>query len=177
MAKYRKMLCDWDTPSIQSILRLIETQSKVTLATWAVDYAGRVLLPIWGKNYPDDPRPQEALQAARAWLAGSLKLPQAKAALLACHEAAREACGRPAAQAAARAIGQAASTIHAAAHCMGLPLYGALAVAYDELGLLAAWTQLENAAAAECWRMLDSLRAAAVPDEPNPAKFNWKCGK
>lgn len=175
MPKARKMLSDWDTPYIQSLVRLIETQSKATLAIWALDYAERVILPLWSKYYPDDLRPQNALNAAREWLSGAIKLPQAKIAILACHAAAREVDTNPVAQAAARTIGQCTSTIHSARHCIGLALYGALSVAYDTLGTDAPWKQLEQCAADECGRMLDALRAIAVEDEPNPAKIDWKC--
>ncbi len=175
MARARKMLSDWDAPYIQALVRLIETQSKPTLAHWAVDYAESVLLPLWSKHYPDDLRPQNALNAAREWLSGAIKLPQAKAVILECHAAAREAEGNPVAQAAARAIGQCASTIHSARHCIGLALYGALAVAYDTLGTKVPWEQLEQCAADECGRMLDALRAVSVDNEPNPAKIDWKC--
>ena len=169
------MLNNWDAPYIQSLVKLIETQSKSTLAHWAVNYAGQVLLPLWCKHYPDDLRPQNALTAAKNWLSGAIKLPQAKKTILECHAAAREAEANPAAQAAARAIGQSASTIHTARHCIGLALYGALAVAYDSLGTNTPWNQLEQCAAAECGRMLDALRAVAVENEPNPAKIDWNC--
>ncbi|MCR4436658.1 MAG: hypothetical protein QHH06_13095 [Clostridiales bacterium] len=175
MPKARKMLSDWDALYLQALVKLIETQSKATLVNWAVDYAERVILPLWSKYYPDDLRPQNALNAARKWLSGKIKLPQAKAAILDCHAAAREADGNPVAQAAARAIGQSASTIHSARHCIGLPLYGAIAVAYDTLGIKVPWAQMEECAADECGRMLDALRDVAVENEPNPAKIDWKC--
>lgn len=175
MPKTRKVLSDWNAPYLQLLVRLIETQSKATLVYWSADYAGRVLLPLWNKHYPDDLRPKYALIAAREWLSGAIKLPQAKTAILECHAAAREADANPVAQASARAIGQSASTIHSARHCIGLALYGALAVAYDTLGTKATWQQLEQCAADECGRMLDALRAVAVENEPNPAKIDWKC--
>jgi len=175
MPKARKMLSDWNAPYIQALMKLIETQSKSTLAHWAVDYAEQSILPLWNKHYPEDQRPQNALHAAREWLSGSIKLPQAKTSILECHAAAREADTNPVAQAAARAIGQCASTIHSARHCIGLALYGALAVAYDTLGTNASWKALEQCAADECWRMLDALQAVSVKDEPNPAKIVWKC--
>jgi len=174
MPKARKMLSDWNAPYIQSLMKLIETQSKVTLTNWAVDYAEQVILLLWRKHYPNDIRPQSALNAAREWLSGAIKLPQAKSTILECHAAARESEGNPVAQAAARAIGQSASTIHSARHCIGLPLYGAIAVAYDSLGTKATWVQVEQRAAEECERMLDALRAIAVENEPNPAKIDWK---
>jgi hypothetical protein len=175
MPKARKMLSDWDAPYVQSLVTLIETQSKATLAIWAVDYAERVILPLWSRYYPDDLRPQNALNAAREWLSGAIKLPRAKTAILECHAAAREADANPVAQAAARAIGQSASTIHSVRHCIGTALYGTIAVAYDTLGTNASWEQLEQCAANECGRMLDALRAVAIENEPNPAKIDWKC--
>lgn len=175
MARARKMLTDWQAPYIQALMRQIERQSKSTLASWAVGYAERVLLPLWSARYPDDWRPRRALEAARRWLAEEIKLPEAKVSILACHAAARESEGDPVARAAARAIGQSASTIHSARHCIGLPLYGAVAVAYDALGTSASWSELEACAAEECERMLEALRAVSVDDEPNPAKIDWKC--
>jgi hypothetical protein len=175
MPKARKMLSDWDAPYIQSLVKIIETQSKTTLAIWAVDYSEQVILTIWNKYYPDDLRPQNALNAAREWLSGAIKLPQAKTAILECHAAARETDVNPVAQAAARAIGQSASTIHSARHCIGLALYGAIAVAYDTLGTNVPWEQLEQCAADECIRMHDALRAIAVDNEPYLAKIEWKC--
>ncbi|HHX72148.1 MAG TPA: hypothetical protein GX701_04370 [Clostridiales bacterium] len=175
MAKTRKMLSDWRAPYIQSLMKLIETQSKGTLANWAVDYSEQVLLPLWNKHYPDDLRPQNALNAARQWLSGSMKLPQVKPIILECHAAARQSEGNPVAQAAARAIGQCASTIHSARHCIGLAFYGALAVAYDQLGTDSPWEQIEQFAADECCRMEAALRSVSVEDEPNPAKIDWKC--
>lgn len=175
MPKARKMLSDWNAPYIQALMKLIETQSKSTLAHWAVDYAEQIILPLWSKHSPEDQRPQNALNAAREWLSGAIKLPQAKTSILECHAAAREADTNPVAQASARAIGQCASTIHSARHCIGLALYGALAVAYDALGTNASWKELEQCAAKECWRMLDALQAVSVKNEPNPAKINWKC--
>lgn len=175
MAKTRKMLNDWYAPYLQPLIKLIETQSKETLANWAIDYSEKVLLPIWNKIYPEDLRPLNAISAARDWLAGKVKLPQVKPVILECHDAARSAEGSPAVQAAARAIGQSASTIHSARHCIGLALYGALAVAYDILGINALWEKTEQFAADECVRMYNALKAVSVENEPNPAKIDWNC--
>ncbi|MFB0920306.1 MAG: hypothetical protein QMB62_05435 [Oscillospiraceae bacterium] len=175
MAKYRKMLSDWEAPYIQSLVKLVETQSKTTLADWCIDYSELRLLPIYEATYPDDLRPRKALIASRDWLNGNIKLPQAKAYILECHAAAREAETNPAAQAAARAIGQSASAIHSASHCVGLALYGALSVAYDSAGIDTDWRELERLAAEECGRMEAALLATAVENEQNPAKMTWQC--
>jgi hypothetical protein len=175
MPKPRKMLSDCDAPYIVSLMRLIETQSKATIADWCVSYAEAHLQPVWEKAFPDDGRPRAALQAARDWLEGKIKLPVAKKFILDAHAAAREAETNPAAQAAARAIGQAASSVHSATHSLGLPLYGSLAIAYGRLGVESPWEERLRLAAEECRKMEAALKAVAVEDEPNPAKVNWKC--
>ena len=170
------MLSDINAPYLQSLMRLIETQSKTTLARWGIDYAQTNIVPIYEKMYPNDKRPMNALVAANEWLDGKVKLPYVKNIILnECHAAAREAEGSPAAQAAARTCGQAAATIHAPTHSLGLALYGALAIAYDKLGVDADWDSLVNIAAEECARMEAALQAIAVKDEPKPAKINWNC--
>ena len=157
------------------LMRLIETQSKETLVNWAVGYAEANLLPIYARHFPEDQRPQLALDYARRWLRKEVKLPEAKKYILACHEAANEAVENPAAQAAARAIGQAASSIHSAMHSLGLALYGGVAIAYDHLGMDAPWAEHEALALKECEKMLAALQAVAIPDEPNPVKVKWFC--
>lgn len=176
MPKYRKMLNDIDAPYIQSLMRLIETQSKTTLANWSIGYTRAHILPIYERAYPDDSRPWQALDAAEEWLAGNVKLPYVKNIILnECHAAAREAETALAAQAAARTCGQAAATIHTPTHSIGLALYGALACAYDRLGVDAAWDAILAVAAEACGKMESALKEVAIPNEPNPAKLNWKC--
>lgn len=178
MHKHRKMLSDWEAPYIQPLVRLIETQSRATLANWCISYSEEHILPIYEKHCPDDARPRNTLKAAREWLGGSLKPPKSIQAIRqeanAIWLAAKELDHAPAAQAAARAIGQAASTFHVVTHSTGIALYGALAVAYDRLGINAPWAELEAFAAEECGRMEAALRAVAVENEPNPAKFTWR---
>ena len=169
MAKYRKILSDLNAPYIKSLVKIVETQSKTTLIKWVLDYSEKHILPLWNKYYPEDERPKRAIVAAYAWLSGKIKLPQAKPMILACHAAARAAAGNAIAQTAARAIGQAASTIHSARHSLGLPLYGALAVAYSELGSAAKWDELEKRAALECKRMEAALLSICIDNELNPA--------
>ncbi|AFK05876.1 hypothetical protein Theba_0129 [Mesotoga prima MesG1.Ag.4.2] len=173
MPRLRKMLNDLNASYIKLLMRQIETQSKTTLANWAIDYSERIILPLWLKYCPDDLRPKFALDSARLWLNGKIQFQQAKKKILRCHEAAREAESNHVAHIAARAIAQSASTIHAARHCIGLALYGALAVAYDELGTEAPWERLEIRAEQECEHMLAALCEISVVDEPNPANIDW----
>jgi hypothetical protein len=98
-----------------------EKRDQRTLALWAADCAERVL-PIFEAKYPDDDRPRKAIEAARAWARGKLRVGEARAAALATHAAAREATD-PAAIAAARAAGHAAATAHVATHCSAAAHY------------------------------------------------------
>lgn len=175
MAKHKKMLSNYEASYIQTLMRAIETQSKTTLANWAIDYSEKELLPLYIKYFPEDIRAESALNAAKRWLKGEIKLPEAKKYILECHAAAREAEGNPVAQGIARAIGQSASTIHSARHCIGLAFYGALAVAYERFGVDATWAELEGCAAEECEKMLMTLKDISVYDEENPAKIVWHC--
>jgi len=176
MKKYRKMLSDINAPYLQSLMKLIETQSKVTLCRWGIDYARAHIVPIYEKVCSGDNRPMNALNAADEWLAGKVKLPYVKAIILnECHAAARELENNPIAQSAARTCGQAAATIHTPTHSLGLALYGALCIAYDKLGIDADWDALVDTAGDECTKMEAALRAVSVDNEPNPAKINWNC--
>lgn len=171
----RKTLGAANSPYIESLMRLIETQSKTTICNWCVGFAEEHLLPVFERSQPGDTRARAALDAARSWLAGDIKLPAAKVFILDCHAAARELDANPIAQAAARACGQAASAIHAATHSLGVAFYGAAAVAYERLGLNAAAAEYDAAAAAFCAEYEGALRAVAVENEPKPAKINWNC--
>lgn len=173
--KLKKMMGSISSPSVQALMKLIETQSKETLVNWTERYAREFMLPIHEKAYPEDGRLHAAFKASKDWLDGKVKLPEVKQLILECHEAAREAEENPAAQAAARACGQAASIIHTATHALGIAFYGSAAVAYDKLGLNAGAEEYEKAAEEEIEKILTSLRAVAVENEPNPVKVNWNC--
>ena len=128
----RKLLGAAESPYIVSLMRLIETQSKSTIASWCLDYCEVNILPIFEKHCPDDSRPRRALDASRGWFEGRKKLLEVKSIILnECHAAARELESDPAAQAAARACGQAAACFHTPTHSLGLAFYGAAAIAYD----------------------------------------------
>lgn len=176
MPKLRKMLGAADSPYIVSLMRLIETQSKATIASWCMDYCETHILPIFEKHCPGDDRPRHAIAASRDWFNGKKKLPEVKNIILnECHAAARELDGNPAAQAAARACGQASACFHTPTHSIGLAFYGAAAIAYDRIGVNEKPEVYNQIAAEECAKMEAALRAVAVENEPNPAKIKWGC--
>jgi hypothetical protein len=174
--KPRKTFGDVNAPSTARLMRLIETQSKTTIANWTLDYAEQKILPLFKKHRPNDERPAHAIAAAREWLDGKAKLPYVKNIVLnECHAAARELDKNPVAQAAARAIGQSAGSIHAAPHSLGLYFYAAAAIAYDRLGFDADIAEYEAAAEEVCADYTAALRAVAVENDPNPARCKWHC--
>lgn len=174
--KLRKMLGDVNAPCTVALMRLIDTQSKRTICNWCIDYAEAKILPIFEKHCPDDPRPRNALQAARDYLDGKVKFPVVKNIILnECHAAARELDANPVAQAAARACGQASAVVHTLTHSLGLYFYGAAAIAYDRVGLDESAEVYNQINEEVCADMTAALRAVAVEDEPNPVKINWNC--
>lgn len=103
---------------------LTKTQHRL-LATWSADCAER-LLPLFEASSSDD-RPRRAIETARAWTRGEIKIGVAQKAAVAAHAAARSVTDK-AAVAVARACGHAVATAHFADHCLGLPVYGLKAV-------------------------------------------------
>ena len=174
--KLRKTLGAANSPYILSLMRLIETQNKATIASWCMDYCEEHILPIYEKHCPGDKRPHMAIVASRDWFDGRKKLPEVKRIILhECHGMARELDSKPAAQAAARACGQASACFHAPTHSLGLAFYGSAAIAYDRVGIDKSPEVYDQIAAEECAKMEAALRAISVENEPNPAKIRWNC--
>lgn len=175
MAKVRKMIGKVDSPYIASLMKLIETQSKNTIVKWCNEYAKENILFIYEKDYPEDSRLKDALNAVTEWLEGNIKLTEAKKIIKEAQIAAREAEENPAAQAAARAIGATTATINTVTSSLGLAFYGAAAIAYSSVGVKENSEVYDEIAARECKNMEEALRKVAIIDEPNPAKINWNC--
>jgi Imm-5 like putative immunity protein len=90
------------------------------LALWAALCAEHVL-PLFESVQPNDPRPCQAIEAARAWTRGELKMIETRALGGHAMGAARDLSG--AARFAAYAAGQAAVVAHVAAHELGAATY------------------------------------------------------
>jgi thymidine phosphorylase len=95
------------------------------LALWAAACAEHVL-DLFESARPDDPRPRQAIEAARAWAAGGVSMTQARTAGGHAMGAARDLRG--AARHAAYAAGQAGVVAHVAAHELGAAAYAIKAV-------------------------------------------------
>jgi hypothetical protein len=90
------------------------------LALWAAACAEHVL-DLFESARPEDPRPRQAIEQARAWVRGEVTMTQARAAGGHAMGAARDLHG--AARYAAYAAGQAACVAHVAAHELGAAAY------------------------------------------------------
>jgi hypothetical protein len=106
------------------------------LSAWAADCAEHVL-PLFGAHSSDD-RPRRAVETARAWAAGGVRVGAAQKAAVASHAAARDATD-PSAVAVARAAGHAAATAHFAEHSLGGALYALKAVESAGGDVAAEW--------------------------------------
>ena len=102
---------------------LLDIRHHRLLAAWAADCAEHVL-PYF-LQHSDDDSPRRAIEAARAWARGEIRVGTAQKASLAAHAAAREVKRRSLASSeAARAAGHAVATAHMADHALGGALYG-----------------------------------------------------
>src|SRR5256714_11069469 len=90
------------------------------LALWAASCAQHVL-DLFESVQPEDPRPREAIEHARAWVRREVTMMQARAAGRHGVGAARDLRG--AARHAAYAAGQAGAVAHVAAHELGAAAY------------------------------------------------------
>ncbi len=90
------------------------------LALWAAACAEHVL-NLFESAQPDDRRPRQAIEMARAWARGEITMTQARAAGGHAMAAARNLSGAP--RHAAYAAGQAAVVAHVAAHELGAAAY------------------------------------------------------
>lgn len=139
------------------------------LAVWAADCAEHVL-PLFEQERPADDRPRRALEQARAWARGEIRMTEAREAAFAANAAAREVAG--AAREAAHAAGQAAAVAHVAAHELG-------AAAYAIRAARAAASEDESLEAGrrECRRQREQLpaeiRALVLDDQRLRNEVCW----
>ena len=95
------------------------------LATWAADCAEHVL-HHFERAAPSDDRPRRAIELARAWARGEVRMTVARTAAGHANAAARDLEGAP--RHAAYAAAQAAAVAHVAAHELGAAAYAIRAV-------------------------------------------------
>ncbi|RYB95150.1 hypothetical protein EUA93_12830 [Nocardioides oleivorans] len=139
------------------------------LALWAAECAEHVLA-LFETERPDDPRPREAIEAARAWARGEAAMMTTRAVGGHAMGAARELSGAP--RFAAYAAGQAAVVAHVAEHDLG-------AAAYAIKAAVAAAPPTESDAtrlAERAWqraRLPDAARSLVLEDQARRSSICW----
>ena len=131
------------------------------LVLWAAVCAENVL-HLFEAAKPSDSRPRHAIEQARAWVRGEVRMSQARAAAGHANAAARDLRG--AARYAAYAAGQAAAVAHVAAHELGAAAY-----AIKAARAAAPEGESENAGRLECrWqrdRLPEAIRDLVLDDQ------------
>ena len=139
------------------------------LALWAATCAEHVL-PFFEQPVPDDGRPRQAIELARAWTRGEATMTQSRTAAGHANGAARDLVG--AARAAAYAAGQAAAVAHVAAHELGAAAY-----AIKAARAAAPQDEREEAGRLEClWQraqLPDEIRELVLDDERLRNEVCW----
>jgi len=139
------------------------------LALWAATCAEHVL-DLFESVRPDDPRPYEAIEAARAWTRGELPMMQARAIAGHALGAGRDLTGAP--RFAAYAACQAGAVAHVAAHELG-------AAAYALKAIRSAASEVDRDAAGrrECqWQrdqLPDQIRELVLDDQRLRNEICW----
>ena len=138
------------------------------IAIWAADCAFHVL-HFFEEERPGDERPRRAIEMARAWTRGEVKMMDARAAAGHANGAARDLSG--AARKAAHSAGQAGAVPHVADHGLGAAAYAILAA--RAAGLRG---HSENAGREECgWQRAqipNAIRELVLDDQ---RRRNAKC--
>ena len=174
MPKLRKTLGSADHPTVQKLMRLIQTQSKPNLSAWAVQYVEGRDLPILIEHGADPSPFSRAIEGVRQHLEGKLSLQQLKPLLKEAAGAARGASD-PIVQASARAIATAVAVIQTPTNALGFCFYSTATFAYHRAGVAASPETYEKLADEELDAIFSSLRAVAVAEETNPVKIDWNC--
>lgn len=128
LKKKNQILFTKNSEYMQDLALLFETQSHKVLVLWAFDFAAESIARLEEK-YPEERRPREAMEAAKAWAFGNIKMPLAQRKILDCHRFAREIDHKEDI-AICHSIGQACAAVHTGGHTIGYPIYDLTAIIY-----------------------------------------------
>jgi hypothetical protein len=139
------------------------------LALWAAVCAEHVL-HLFEEARPEDDRPRQLIEMARAWTRGEIPVGQAHKAAFVANTAAREVSG--AAKFAALAAGQAVAVAHVAAHELGAAAYAIRAAQ-----AAAPESEREQASRLECqWQreqLPEEIRELVLDDQQLRNDICW----
>jgi hypothetical protein len=116
-----KILFAKDCSLFDELNGIIAREKHKVMVLWALELAETAVHTLKAR-YPDETRPQIALDTSRAWAAGEVKMRQAQRAILNCHAFAKEIVS-PEDIALCHAVGQACGVVHANGHAVGFPMY------------------------------------------------------
>lgn len=125
-----RILFSKDSLFLQDLRMLLEGRNRRVMVLWALDLAEQTVERL-EESCPTDPRPRFALEAARAWARGRIKMPVAQRAILDCHAMAKELTA-PADIARCHAVAQACSVVHTPGHALGYPMYELTAIVLEQ---------------------------------------------
>ena len=116
------------TEKDSEMLDLMEQTDKHTLAIWAKICTERVM-PYFTASYPDDLRPQQALDSLQDWIdTEAFSMQVIRKASLNAHACARNITDDSPAKSVARSAGQAVATAHVYDHAIGAANYALQAI-------------------------------------------------
>lgn len=128
LKRNNQILFSKNSEYLQDLILLFQGQQHRAMVLWAFDFAAETIAELGGK-YPDEKRPAEALEAARDWASGKIKMRLAQQKILSCHAFAKEiGCKEDIAM--CHAIGQACAVVHTAGHAIGYPIYDLTSIIY-----------------------------------------------
>ncbi|MBP3538414.1 MAG: hypothetical protein J6J62_01090, partial [Oscillospiraceae bacterium] len=160
-----KILFSKDCELLRPLTEELSSATRLTAVLWALDFAQQIADELT-QRYPADTRPRDAVDGARAWTAGSIKMPLAQRLILDCHAMAKE-LDNAADIALCHAVGQACAVVHTAGHALGLPMYELSAIVY-RLGVDNCAQAVEARAAEYCdrlafWKVHEQDYAESIP--------------
>ncbi len=121
LKRKNQILFTRDSVCLQRLLAKMGEQNDRTLVLWALECC-RVPVKRLKEHFPEDERPQRALEASTMWSMGKIKMPEAKKAILQVHAMTKDV-DSPEDAALCHAVGQGCSTVHTRGHAIGLPMY------------------------------------------------------
>lgn len=106
---------------LKNLSLIVSRQSHKALILWALELAEEGVKTLENK-YPKENSPRLALEFARAWSKGDIKMPLAKRAILNCHAFCKKISNLEDI-AICHAVGQACAVVHTPKHALGYPIY------------------------------------------------------
>lgn len=110
-----------DSVCLQPLLSLIRQQTHLTMSIWALENCTQPL-SLLSQRWPEETRPRQAVALSWQWARGEVKMPMARPAILAAHQAAKQTSD-PVCRALCHAVGQACGAVHVETHAIGLAFY------------------------------------------------------